>query len=62
MHDLGQVFQLAAVYLLVGPGEVVAGGHGGVLGIFLQQLALHVIDDGGREEDAHGALTAGQEV
>jgi hypothetical protein len=52
----GKVFQLAAIYLLVGPRQVVAGGHGGVLGIMLEELPLHVIDDGGGEEDAHGRL------
>ena len=62
VDDFGEVFQLAAIDALVGPGEMIAGRNGGVLGIFLQQFALHVVDDGSRKEDAHGALATGQQV
>ena len=62
MHDFGQVFQLPAIDFLVGPGQVVASRHGRVLGVFLQQLLLHVIDDGGTEENAHRALASCQQV
>ena len=62
VNYLCEVFQLAAINLLVGPGEVVAGCDGRVLGIFLQQFSLHVIHNSGREEDAHRALAASQQV
>ena len=41
---------------------MVAGSDRCVLRIFHQQLPLHIIDNGGREEDAHGALALGQQV
>ena len=44
VNHLGEVLQLAAINLLVGPGEVVASRHRSVLGILLEQLALYVID------------------
>ena len=62
VDDVGEIFQLAAVDVLVGPRQVVAGCDGSVLGIFHEQLALHVVDDGGREEDAHRGLATGQQV
>ena len=62
VDDAGEVSEDTTVDALVGPGEVIAGGDGGVLGILRQQLALHIVDDGGGEEDAHGALGACQEV
>ena len=62
MHDLRQVFEHAAVDRLVGPSEVVAGSHGRILGIVLQQLRLHIIDDPRAEEDAHRALATRQQV
>ena len=51
-----EVFELASEDALVWPGEVIAGGDRRVLGIFLQELSLHVVNDGGAEEDAHGGL------
>ena len=62
VNNLGEVLQLTAVYFLVGPREVIAGSHGGVLGIFHQEFFLHIVNDGCREEDAHGALTFGEQV
>ena len=62
MDYLCQILQHAAIYPLVGPGEVVAGGNGCVLGILHEQFPLHVIDNGGAQEDAHRALALGQQV
>ena len=62
VYDLCQVFQHAAIDLLVGPRQMVAGSHGRVLRVLRQQLLLHVINNGGREEDAHRRLAAGQQV
>ena len=53
VNQLGQVLELTAIDALVGPRQVVAGSDGGVLRIFLQQFALHIVDDDGTEEDAH---------
>ena len=46
VDDFGEVFQLAAIDALVGPGEMIAGRNGGVLGILLKEFALHIVDDG----------------
>ena len=62
VDNLGEVFQLASIDLLVWPSEVIAGSHGGVIRIFQKQFALDIIHDGGREEDAHRALTLRQQV
>ena len=59
VDNLGQVSEYTAVDLLVGPSEVIAGGDGRVLGIFHEELTLHIIDDGGTEENAHGGLRTG---
>ena len=55
-HDLCQVLQFSPVYPFVFPREVIAGGNGGCRGIMLHQFGLDLIDDGGTEEDTHGAL------
>ena len=60
VNNLRKVFQLAAIDALVGPRQMVAGSNGRVLRIFLQELALDVVDNSGRKEDAHRALAAGQ--
>ena len=62
MDYLGKVFQNAAINLLVGPRQVVAGGNRRVLGVFLEELLLDIVDDGGTEEDAHGALASCEQV
>ena len=62
VDNLGEVFQLASIDLLVWPCEVITGSHGGVLGILLKQFALDIIHDSGREEDAHRALTLGEQM
>ncbi len=54
VDNLCEVFQLAAVDALVGPGEMIAGCDGRGLGVFHEELALHIVDNGCREEDAHG--------
>ena len=59
---LGEVFELTTVDALVWPGEMVAGGDRGVFRVLHEQFALNIIDDGGREEDAHGRLAASQQV
>ena len=51
-----EVLEFAPVYAFVRPGEVVAGGDGGGRRVVLHQLGLNLVDDGGAEEDAHGAL------
>ena len=56
VNNLCEVFEYAAIDLLIGPGQMIAGSNGGVLRVFLKQLALHIIDDGSREEDTHGRL------
>ena len=62
VDNLGEVFQLASIDLLVWPCEVIAGSHGGVLWILLKQFALDIVHNGGREEDTHRALTLGQQM
>ena len=62
VNHLGEVLQLAAINLLVGPSEVIAGGNGCVLRVFLKEFPLHIVHDGCAEEDAHCALTPGQEM
>ena len=62
VDNLGEVFEHTTIDLLVWPCEMVAGGNGRVLGIFLQQLALHIVNNGGREEDAHRRLALGEQV
>ena len=62
VHDFCQVFQLSPVNTLVGPGEVVASRHWRVGRIFLHQLFLHIVHDGGAEKDAHGALALGEQM
>ena len=57
VDNLGEVFQLASINLLVWPCEMIAGGNGGIFWVLLKEFALHIIDDGSREEDAHRALT-----
>ena len=41
---------------------MIAGCNGGVLWVLLKQFTLHIIDDGGREEDTHRTLTASQQM
>ena len=41
---------------------MIAGGDGRVLGVFLKQFPLHIIHDGGTQEDAHRTLAACQQV
>ena len=45
VDNLGEVFQLASIDLLVWPCEMIAGSDGGVLWIFLKEFALHIIDN-----------------
>ena len=62
VNHLGEILQLAAINLLVGPGEVIAGGDGRVFRVFLKKFPLHIVHDGGAEEDAHCALAPGQKM
>lgn len=58
-----QFFELSAVDALVGPREAVARRHRSVRRIAtLQELLLHLVDDAGTEEDAHGRLMGGEEL
>ena len=52
VNNLRKVLQLAAIDALIGPRKMIAGCNGRVLRIFLKQLALHVVDDSCRKEDA----------
>ena len=62
VDDLSQVFELAAINLLIRPCKMIAGCNGGVFRILLKQFSLDIINDGGREEDAHRALALSQQV
>ena len=62
VDNLGEVFEDSAIDLLVRPREMIAGGNGCILGIFLKEFALDIIDDGGAEEDAHRALATSQQM
>ena len=62
VDDLGEIFEHTTIDLLVWPCEMVAGGNGGILWVFLKEFALHIVDDGGREEDAHRARAASQKM
>ena len=62
LHYLGQILELTAVNALVLPSEMIASGYGRLRRIFHEQFALHIIHDGGTQEDAHRALTTGQQV
>ena len=55
-HYAGQVLKLTAVYLLLLPGEFVAGGHRSLGRIGLQEFLLYLLNDCGAQIDAHGAL------
>ena len=45
VNDLGEVFEHTTIDLLVWPCEMIAGGNGGILGIFHQEFTLHIIDN-----------------
>ena len=60
MDYLRQILQDAAIDFLVGPGKVVTSCDRRVLGVFLQEFVLHIINYGSRKEDAHGTLTSGK--
>lgn len=60
VDNLGEVFQLATIDLLVWPCEMIAGGNGSVLWVFLKEFTLHIVNNGCRQEDTHGALTTSQ--
>ena len=62
VDNLRQVLELATIDLLVRPCKMIAGGYGGVLWVLLKEFALHIVDDGGREEDTHRTLTFRQQV
>ena len=62
VDDLRQVFELAAINLLIRPCEMIASCDGGILWILLKQFTLDIIDDGGTEEDTHRALALSQQV
>ena len=62
VDNLGEVFEYTTIDALVGPREVVASSDRSVLWVFLQEFPLHIIYNGGTEEDAHGALALGEEV
>ena len=62
VDDLCEVFQLATIDLLVWPSQMIAGGNGRILRVFLQEFTLNIIDNGCREEDAHRTLTLGQQM
>ena len=47
MDNLGQVFELTAIDALVGPGEMITSGYGGILWVLLKQFTLHIIDNRG---------------
>ena len=62
VNNFCKVFQLATINLLVGPCQMIAGGDGRVLRVFLEEFLLNIIDDGGRKEDAHGRLALGKQM
>ena len=62
MDDVGEIFELTAIDLLVGPSEMIAGGNWGVFWIFHQEFSLNIVNDRGGEENAHRALTASKQV
>lgn len=45
VNNLGEVLELAPIDFLIRPREVVAGGDRCVLGVFLKEFALHIIDN-----------------
>ncbi len=45
VNNLRKVFQLATIDLLVWPRQVVTGGNGRILRVFLQEFALHIVDN-----------------
>ena len=62
VDNLGQVFELTAIDALVGPGEMITGGNGGVLWVLLKQFSLHIVDNRCGEENAHRRLATGQQM
>ena len=62
VDDLGEIFEYTTIDLLVRPCEMITGGNGRILRVFLKEFALYIVDDGGREEDAHCALAASQKM
>ena len=62
VDDLGEIFEHTTIDLLVWPCEMITGGDGGILWVFLKEFALYIVDNGGREEDAHRALAASQKM
>ena len=56
VDNLREVFENAAIDTLVWPREMITGSNGGVLGVFLKQFALHIVDNRCREENAHCTL------
>ena len=62
VDNLRQILELASIDLLVWPSQVIAGGYGRILWVLLKELALHIVDDRSTEEDAHRALTLGEQV
>ena len=45
VDNLRKVFQLATIDLLVWPRQMVTGGNGRILRVFLQEFALHIVDN-----------------
>ena len=62
VDNLREVFQDSSIDLLVWPCEMIAGSHGCILWVLHKQFTLHIIDDGGRKEDAHRTLAASQKM
>ena len=62
VDNLGEIFEYTTIDLLVRPCEMITGSDGGILWVFLKEFTLHIVDDGGREEDAHRALAASQKM
>ena len=56
VNYFSEVFQFAAIDLLIRPCEMIAGCNGGILWILLKQFTLDIINDRGREENAHRGL------
>ena len=62
LDDIGEIRQFATPYPLVFPCKMIAHCHRGVGGIFLQELFLNIVHDGGAQEDAHRTATAGEKM
>lgn len=53
--NLGEIFQLTAIYALVFPRQLITSGYRSLWRILHQQFPLHVLHNGGTQIDAHSA-------